>query len=235
MSSLVRTLARRRRAVAGLAMLLLATPVAVPSLAASTPASATTVTHARVSRPGEYLVLVSFPAVATNGSATVTIDAHHQARVPIYASSPTAVEFFLRLTSQHFQVRTVSTAGPLKSTVTTARQRAPTTADTQGTSTPGPTSQWHPLKVFTAPNSGPYNTLVWSDEFEGAAGQAPNPVDWTLDRGGSCGAGTLSTNTQDTANASLDGQGGLNITALADGSGGYTSAQLDTAYKFSFK
>ena len=140
MNSFVRTCARRRRAIAMIAALLLAAPIAVPSLAASTPASGTTVVHARVSRPGKYVVLVAFPSVPANGSATVSIDAHQQTRIPLIATSPTAVEFFVKLTSSRFQVRAVTTGGPLKFTVTAARQSAPTTSDTQVASLPGPTN-----------------------------------------------------------------------------------------------
>ncbi len=51
-----------------------------------------------------------------------------------------------------------------------------------------------------------------------------------LDNGGGCGAGTLTTNTQDPQNAALDGNGNLAINAI-DGPTGYTSAQLDSAGK----
>jgi beta-glucanase (GH16 family) len=223
----------RRRAIAALAASLIAVPVALPSLSnAASPA--TTIVHARVARAGQYLVVVSFPVVPARDSATVSIDPTHQATIPLYAGSPTAVEFYVKLRTQRFQVRSVTTGAPVHFTVTASKATAPTAADTQAQGVSGPTDPYHPLAVFNGPATGPYDKLVWSDEFNGAAGTTPNPVNWTLDKGGSCGDGTLSANTQDAANASLNGQGGVSITALA-GASGYTAAQLDTAYKFSFK
>jgi beta-glucanase (GH16 family) len=236
MTALLSSTARRRRAIAAVAAALIAVPVALPSLSSAASASpATTIVHARVARPGKYLVVVSFPTVPENGSATVTLDPRHKATIPLYAAMPAAVEFFATLRSQRFQVQTVTAGAPLKFTVRATRGGAPTASDTRAAGVAGqPTDPYHPLQVFTAPAGGAYDKLVWSDEFGGAAGSTPNPVNWTLDKGGSCGDGTLSTNTQNPANAAENGHGGLSITALAGGSG-YTSAQLDTAYKFSFK
>ncbi len=56
----------------------------------------------------------------------------------------------------------------------------------------------------------------------------PNPAYWTFDTTwGGCGSDTQSVNTNASANTQLTAQG-LAITALADGNGGYTSAQIDT-------
>ena len=91
---------------------------------------------------------------------------------------------------------------------------------------------------YTAAPRNPYHTLVWSDEFTGPAGSAPNPANWTPDSGGGCGDNTLSTNTARLANASLDGNGGLAIRALLNpgGEGGsqFTSASITTAGHYSF-
>ncbi len=87
--------------------------------------------------------------------------------------------------------------------------------------------------TIVSPPAGPYTRLVWSDEFNGPAGTPPNPANWSEDTYGGCGDGTLSTNTQSTANASLDGAGHLAISA--DGGPDYDSAQLDSAGHFSFK
>ena len=74
-------------------------------------------------------------------------------------------------------------------------------------------------------------TLVWSDEFEGSAGTAPNPANWAPDVGGDgWGNAQLEYNTDRTENAALDGAGNLVITArreLYRGSS-YTSARLVT-------
>lgn len=84
-------------------------------------------------------------------------------------------------------------------------------------------------------------TLVWSDEFDGAAG----PIDaskWVADLGvgpGNDGWGNqqLEFDTGSTDNAALDGQGHLVITALKQSQGGrsYTSARLITYGTFSQK
>lgn len=56
--------------------------------------------------------------------------------------------------------------------------------------------------------------LVWSDEFNGPAGTAPDPGKWTHDTGGSgWGNGELQYYTNSTNNAAADGQGNMAITA----------------------
>jgi len=90
--------------------------------------------------------------------------------------------------------------------------------------------------------------LVWSDEFDGAAGTAPNPDNWGFE----IGDGTLNGipgwgnderqyYTDNTDNASLDGRGNLVITMReADGelcyygACDYTSARLLTKHKAEF-
>jgi beta-glucanase (GH16 family) len=85
--------------------------------------------------------------------------------------------------------------------------------------------------------------LTWSDEFTGAAGSPPDPSKWTHDTGGTgWGNNELEYYTDSTANAALDGQGHLAITASADGASSlscwygpcdYTSARLNTLGLFS--
>lgn len=90
-------------------------------------------------------------------------------------------------------------------------------------------------------------TLVWSDEFDGAAGSAPNAANWGYDLGnqeaGGWGNHELEYYTNSTKNAQLDGMGHLVITAQKDGNAGpcwngvacgYTSARLLTQGKVSF-
>jgi beta-glucanase (GH16 family) len=72
--------------------------------------------------------------------------------------------------------------------------------------------------------------LVWSDEFNEAAGTLPNPSNWTFDIGrGQDGWGNqeLQSYTNSPANVSTDGQGNLEITALQSGTG-FTSARIKT-------
>src|SRR5579884_1406685 len=71
--------------------------------------------------------------------------------------------------------------------------------------------------------------LVWSDEFNGAAGSPPDPAKWNYDLGGGgWGNRELETYTNSTRNAFQDGKGNLVIRAMRDSSGSYTSARLQT-------
>ena len=84
---------------------------------------------------------------------------------------------------------------------------------------------------------------TWSDEFDGAAGSAPDPSKWVHDTGGSgFGNKELEYYTGGADNAALDGQGHLVITARKENPGGYgcwygqcqyTSARLNTSGRFS--
>ncbi len=84
--------------------------------------------------------------------------------------------------------------------------------------------------------------LTWSDEFNGAAGTAPDSTKWKHDIGGSgWGNNELEYYTDSTRNAAMDGNGNLVITARKEnpanyqchyGTCEYTSARLLTAGKF---
>ncbi len=80
--------------------------------------------------------------------------------------------------------------------------------------------------------------LVWSDEFEGAAGTAVDATKWKFDLGNNngWGNGELEDYTNRTQNAALDGNGDLIITARMESLGGqsYTSARLLTQGKASW-
>ncbi len=70
--------------------------------------------------------------------------------------------------------------------------------------------------------------LVWSDEFNGPAGSAPDSTKWTYDLGASgWGNRELENYTNSRDNSFLDGAGNLAIQALKTDSG-YTSARLKT-------
>jgi beta-glucanase (GH16 family) len=83
---------------------------------------------------------------------------------------------------------------------------------------------------------------TWSDEFDGASGTGPDRAKWTLETGGSGnGNHELQYYTSSTANAALDGQGHLVLTARKNTDPGlscwygpcqYTSARLNTAQSF---
>ncbi len=71
--------------------------------------------------------------------------------------------------------------------------------------------------------------LVWQDEFDGAAGQAPDPANWGFDLGtGNSGWGNNELQYYRAENAALDGAGHLVITARQEDFAGsrYTSARL---------
>ena len=84
--------------------------------------------------------------------------------------------------------------------------------------------------------------LTWSDEFDGAAGSAPNASKWKRDiGGGGWGNNEQQYYTNSTSNASLNGAGQLVITARREnpanyqchyGTCQYTSARLLTADRF---
>ena len=75
-------------------------------------------------------------------------------------------------------------------------------------------------------------TLVWSDEFDGAAGSAPNAANWNHETGASgWGNNELQNYTTSRDNSALDGNGNLVITARQEADGGYTSARMTTKDK----
>jgi hypothetical protein len=79
------------------------------------------------------------------------------------------------------------------------------------TAVPGPPSGW---------------STVFSDDFNGSAGSAPDG-NWSYDTGTGFGTGEIETMTTSTANTHLDGNGNLNITALNNG-GNWTSGRIHT-------
>lgn len=77
-------------------------------------------------------------------------------------------------------------------------------------------------------------TLVWADEFEGPAGQLPDPDRWAFDIGTGWGNAQLEYDTDRPENVSLDGNGNLAITARREYYEGqpYTSGRIKTAGRF---
>jgi beta-glucanase (GH16 family) len=78
----------------------------------------------------------------------------------------------------------------------------------------------------------PATRLVFSDEFNGAAGGRPDPAKWTIDPGtGQNGEVQYYT---DNSNAAFDGAGSLVIEARRETAGGrdYTSHRMNTGNKF---
>ena len=206
-----------------------ASPTLAASNAATSTRTATTIRHERVGSWGTYAVVVSVPPTSVPESIDVFAGTHVQRNVQVTKTQGAELAFSLQLRSRTFTVRVVG-PGRVRFAVASARQ-ATAIGPTSQTGPTGPTGPTSPV----APATGPYNTLVFSDDFTGAAGTAPDPTKWTADSGGGCGAGTLSTNTTSTANAALDGAGQLAINALGPtASPPYSTAQLDTAGHFSF-
>jgi len=103
-----------------------------------------------------------------------------------------------------------------------------------------------PTDTTTTPPPITWN-LVWSDDFDGAAGASVDPAKWTFDLGDGCSAGICGWGnnekefyTNATDNVSLDGQGHLAIVARAMpalnvscyyGPCSYTSAKITTRGK----
>ncbi|NUR73781.1 MAG: hypothetical protein HOU81_23455 [Hamadaea sp.] len=95
-----------------------------------------------------------------------------------------------------------------------------------GTTSPSPTPSTSP--------SGNWTT-VWSDDFTGAANSSPSSANWLLRTGtqypggaANWGTGEVETASATTANVYLDGSGKLNVKAIRDGSGNWTSGRLET-------
>lgn len=90
-------------------------------------------------------------------------------------------------------------------------------------------------RVRRARSAATAGNLIWSDEFNGAAGASPDPARWNLQTGGGgWGNNELEYYTSRPSNVALDGRGQLAITARRESftSGGvtrgYTSARLQT-------
>jgi beta-glucanase (GH16 family) len=93
---------------------------------------------------------------------------------------------------------------------------------------------WGCGSAATTPSPSPQKVLVFSDEFEGAAGSSPDPSKWTFDVGGG-GWGNNELESYRSQNAHLDGNGNLVVEIDHEaftGSDGiarnYTSARLKT-------
>ena len=218
---------------------------ALPSGAASsTPSSRTFTTTVRrhLKSAGGYTVVVTLVPTRKAESVNVFVGTQVLRQVSVTPSDPVPLVFYPNVKGRVLVVRTVATAkepfklalgrqtqGGIQTTGPTGTTGA--TASTGTTGATGATGTTGPL-TLVGPTSGPYNTLVWSDEFNGPAGSTdPN---LQPDQGGGCGNNTLSTNTASPANGALDGQGNLAITARYGG-GRYTSAQLDTYEHFAFE
>jgi beta-glucanase (GH16 family) len=78
-------------------------------------------------------------------------------------------------------------------------------------------------------------SLVWADDFTGAANTLPSSSNWIIDTGtqypggpANWGTGEIQTYTNSTSNLRQDGNGNLVITPIRSGSGQWTSARIET-------
>jgi beta-glucanase (GH16 family) len=227
-----------RRRWFAIAALLAGFAVAVPSVVASgttpkPPKPVTIVRHEKVSAAGTYAVVVTVAPPATAQSINVFAAGQAQKGIAVDPGGGVTLAFYVHLSHRTFNVRVVGQGKAPRFTVRSALQTGSSVpTGTTGTTGPtGATGATGPI-IDYGPTQGPYNKLVWDDEFNGTAGTPPNPAYWTSDVGGGCGDGTLSSNSA--ANDELDGNGHLMITA-ANSPLGYTSAQVETAGKFSFE
>ncbi|MER7274218.1 discoidin domain-containing protein [Dactylosporangium sp. NPDC000244] len=101
-----------------------------------------------------------------------------------------------------------------------------------GTTTTSPTPSTSPS---TPPTQDPGWTTVWQDTFDGAANTSPSAANWLMRTGtqfpggaANWGTGEVETASNSTANVYLDGAGKLNIKAIRDGAGNWTSGRLET-------
>lgn len=86
-----------------------------------------------------------------------------------------------------------------------------------------------PNTELTSTDAAQQGELVWSDEFDGAEGDAPDPDNWNHETGDhGWGNEELQNYTTSRDNSALDGDGNLVITAIEEDDGGYTSARMTT-------
>jgi beta-glucanase (GH16 family) len=90
-----------------------------------------------------------------------------------------------------------------------------------------------PALSASAPANAAHGDVIWSQEFDGAAGSAPDRSVWTNETGGGgWGNNELENYTDSRDNSALDGNGNLVITAKRAADGSYTSARLSTQGKY---
>ena len=197
--------------------------------------------RASVATSGRYTVVAALRARgAAKQVVTLQVPGQETRTIHVYKTRTVDAKYTLNLGQGSLSIR-ASTRGravSLKVKLTRLGVQkvvppSPATGSTSpgGTSTPPPPPPAVIAEPTTPPASSPYTTLLWSDDFvaDFNAGMVePNPAYWTFDTTwGGCGSDTQSVNTSSSANTQLTAQG-LALTALADGNGGYTSAQIDT-------
>jgi beta-glucanase (GH16 family) len=239
---------RRTAAIVAFVATCVAAAALAPAARSATASTTSEVVIERVAKPGTYSVVLAVTAPIAAETVSVFVAGEADNDIALSPGSGVILAFEPRVRRRTFRVRTVSTGAAATFSVASSlqkKQQLDPRVFSSGSEIPngipngptGPTgatgAAGAPTETIINPKTGPYNRLVWADEFNGPAGTAPNPNNWTPDSYGGCGGGTLSTNTLSTANADLDGHGNLAITA--DGGPSYYSAQLDGAGHLSFE
>jgi beta-glucanase (GH16 family) len=129
---------------------------------------------------------------------------------------------------------TTPTTAPAAPAPAVPTSPAPTPAPTQAPTATTPAITVTPAPATPAPPAT--RRLLFSDEFNGAAGALPSTSAWDPQTGAGWGSGQLQNYTGRTQNVKLDGAGNLALTARQESYQGssYTSARLQTKDRFSF-
>ena len=180
-----------------------------------------------VASPGKYLVVVSVRTRQHTQQVTVYVSGAAKRTVRVSSRRATVLDYTLTLEQApaNLVVRAVSlTPGVrLAMTVRATSSTPPPSSPTPPQPAPSPPPASSPGPQY--PN--PYTNLVWSDNFAGAAGSAPNSSNWNILSGrGNCGD-AINQNTSNSSNVALTGNNQLAITAQHSGSS-YTSAAIET-------
>ena len=92
-----------------------------------------------------------------------------------------------------------------------------------------------PVPPVTPPPPVPVPSYTFFDEFNGAAGTAPDPTKWVPQTGrGIWGTGEVENMINSTSTAYVDGNSNLVIACVSDGQGGFNSARLNSKFAGSY-
>jgi beta-glucanase (GH16 family) len=195
--------------------------------------------HSRTSGPAT-LTQPSLPSSSSAGTSPAS-GSFPQELLPVQTPAPkdSPPEASPKSPTPEQPTKTPPPKEPTKSPVLEEPAKTPTPKEP--VTTPGPeepTTKEEPSE----PSTTKQRKLIWSDEFNGVAGASPGSQ-WQFDTGGNgWGNEELESYTSRPANAELDGQGHLAITARAEkytGKDGitrsYTSARLQTLKTFQFQ
>jgi beta-glucanase (GH16 family) len=209
-----------------------------PSGALAPTATTSTVSEA-VTAPGRYLVMVTLQGRSRATTVTVSLTGQPQRTVHVPARARVHLKYLVVVSNAKLAVHAVAHRGPgVKVTMTLTREGVdesstptpPTPVPSQPVATP-PAAPTPPAAAppSTDPYQGDGKPPVFSDEFSGSAGTAPDPSKWSVTGNSGCGGTQLSSDTS--SNVYQDGSGHLVLQATHSGNS-YTAAQLETTGHF---